>query len=113
MRGDACDSFRPAPDGFLDSKQEPHPKKSFKSRSDDYISVSDSLDTLIKLAKGELFQESTAAASPPVLSCGEEHIYIEMSKGSSSLLSESKPNFSEYMDMDVVQSALSNFRFTS
>ena len=98
---------------LLDSKQEPHPKKSFKSRSDDYISVSDSLDTLIKLAKGELFQESTAAASPPVLSCGEEPIYIEMSKGTSSLSSEAKPNYSEYMDMDVVQSALSNFRFTS
>ena len=50
-------------------------------------------------------------------SSNEEPIYIEMTKATSSLNKHSvinnnnKPKHNEYMDMDVVQSALSNFKF--
>jgi len=73
------------------------------TENEDYISVSDSLETLIKLAKGELSNDG-AITTP------EEPIYIEMSQSATS--QATKPNFNEYMDMDVVQKALSQFKFS-
>ena len=98
----------------MDSKQEKVGKtsggKNVHSREEDYTSVSDSLDTLIKLAQQQLTTSSHSAS--------EEPIYIEMTKASSSLSNKNnnnndftKPNYNEYMDMDVVQSALSSFKF--
>ena len=99
---------------LMDSKQEKVGKtsggKNVHSREEDYTSVSDSLDTLIKLAQQQLTTSSHSAS--------EEPIYIEMTKASSSLSNKNnnnndftKPNYNEYMDMDVVQSALSSFKF--
>ena len=95
---------------LMDSKQEKVvetiAKKNLERREEDYTSVSDSLDTLIKLARQQLTNSSN-----------EEPIYIEMTKATSSLNKHSvinnnnKPKHNEYMDMDVVQSALSNFKF--
>ena len=79
-------------------------KEIISEETTDYVSVSDSLETLIKLAKGELSNDSSIEAS-------EEPIYIEMSQASTS--QATKPNFNEYMDMDVVQKALSQFKFSS
>ena len=106
------------------------PKKSLKTknRSEDYIRVSDSLDTLIRLARGELSREANERTG--LYSAGqseaEEPIYIEMSKAVKPKMSqqaysvaaapspseEARLAASEYMDMDVVQSALSSFRFS-
>ena len=104
------------------------PKKSLKTknRTEDYIRVSDSLDTLIRLARGELSRE--AANERTGLYCSsqseaEEPIYIEMSKAVKPKINkaysvaaapseETRLAASEYMDMDVVQSALSTFRFS-
>ena len=104
--------------------------KFLRSRSqDDYVSVSDSLDTLIRLARGELSREA-ANQKPGLYSGGQleaepEPIYIEMSKAVKPKISQAysvsgptRPDpvetrlASEYMDMDVVQSALSSFRFS-
>ena len=99
----------------MDSKPEKTGKttggKNVQRREEDYTSsVSDSLDTLIKLAQQQLTTSSHSA--------NEEPIYIEMTKASSSLSNKNnnnndftKPNYNEYMDMDVVQSALSSFKF--
>ena len=92
---------------LLDVKQEVNsnqPKDFLVTENEDYISVSDSLETLIKLAKGEL--SGDAPTRTP-----EEPIYIEMSQSATS--QATKPNFNEYMDMDVVQKALSQFKFSS
>ena len=105
------------------------PKKSLKTknRTEDYIRVSDSLDTLIRLARGELSREANERTG--LYSAGqseaEEPIYIEMSKAVKPKISqaysvaaapspseEARLAASEYMDMDVVQSALSSFRFS-
>lgn len=94
---------------FIDSKQEPVKTIPAKKRKEDYVSVSDSLDTLIRLARGQLSSESFTSSlseSNNPSSASDEPIYIEMSKCSSSLAS-SRPTISEYMDMDLVQS-LSN-----
>ena len=104
---------------LMDSKHEKTGKtsggKNVGRREEDYTSVSDSLDTLIKLAQQQLTTSSHSA--------NEEPIYIEMTKASSSLSNTknnnnnnnnndfTKPNYNEYMDMDVVQSALSSFKF--
>ena len=101
---------------LMDSKHEKVGKtvggKNVQRREEDYTSsVSDSLDTLIKLAQQQLTTSSHSA--------NEEPIYIEMTKASSSLSNKNnnnnndftKPNYNEYMDMDVVQSALSSFKF--
>ena len=104
---------------LMDSKPEKTGKttggKNVQRREEDYTSsVSDSLDTLIKLAQQQLTTSSHSA--------NEEPIYIEMTKASSSLSNTknnnnnnnndfTKPNYNEYMDMDVVQSALSSFKF--
>ena len=93
---------------LLDVKQDTlssQPKTLTDSDTTDYVSVSDSLETLIKLAKGELSNDAPAATAT------EEPIYIEMSHSSTS--QATKPNFNEYMDMDVVQKALSQFKFSS
>ena len=97
------------------------PKKSLKTknRNEDYIRVSDSLDTLIRLARGELANERTGLYSGSQ-SEAEEPIYIEMSKAGKPKISQaysvaaapSETRASEYMDMDVVQTALSSFRFS-
>ena len=97
------------------------PKKSLKTknRNEDYIRVSDSLDTLIRLARGELANERTGLYSGSQ-SEAEEPIYIEMSKAGKPKISQaysvaaapSETRASEYMDMDVVQAALSSFRFS-
>jgi len=92
---------------LLDVKQDVNsnqPKDFLVTENEDYISVSDSLETLIKLAKGEL--SGDASTRTP-----EEPIYIEMSQSATS--QATKPNFNEYMDMDVVQKALSQFKFSS
>jgi len=109
---------------LMETKQESSSSLTTKSLKrkpkylEDKISVGDSLDALIKLAQGELKQESyksntssssqssssSSSASAPKMSWQDEPIYIEMSKGSSSL--SSRPNYSEYMDMDVVQAAI-------
>ena len=99
--------------GLMDCKQEKVDKtfgvKTGQRQEKDYTSVSDSLDTLIKLAQQQLTTSSHSA--------NEEPIYIEMTKATSSLNKHSvinnnnKPKHNEYMDMDVVQSALSNFKF--
>ena len=94
---------------FIDSKQEPVKTIPAKKRKEDYVSVSDSLDTLIRLARGQLSSESFTSSlseSNNPSSASDEPIYIEMSKCSSSLASF-RPTISEYMDMDLVQS-LSN-----
>ena len=100
---------------LMDSKHEKVGKtvggKTVARREEDYTSsVSDSLDTLIKLAQQQLTTSSSSS--------NEEPIYIEMTKASSSLSNKinnnndfSKPNYNEYMDMDVVQTALSSFKF--
>ena len=102
---------------LMDSKQEKVGKTTggriVQPREEDYTSsVSDSLDTLIKLAQQQLTTSSHSAS--------EEPIYIEMTKASSSLSNKNnnnnnndftKPNYNEYMDMDVVQTALSSFKF--
>ena len=94
------------------------PKKSLKTknRNDDYIRVSDSLDTLIRLARGELANERTGLYSSSQ-SEAEEPIYIEMSKAGKPKISQAysvaeSSRASEYMDMDVVQAALSSFRYS-
>ena len=102
---------------LMETKQDPHCTFNTKSirRKPKYfeekLSVGDSLDALIKLAQGELKQESykshtssSSSSSAPKTSWQDEPIYIEMSKGSSSL--SSRPNCSEYMDMDIVQAAI-------
>ena len=99
---------------LMDCKQEKVDKtfgvKTGQRQEKDYTSVSDSLDTLIKLAQQQLTTSSHSA--------NEEPIYIEMTKASSSLSNKinnnndfTKPNYNEYMDMDVVQTALSSFKF--
>ena len=95
------------------------PKKSLKTknRNDDYIRVSDSLDTLIRLARGELANERTGLYSSSSQSDAEEPIYIEMSKAGKPKISQAysvaeSSRANEYMDMDVVQAALSSFRFS-
>ena len=99
---------------LMDSKHEKVGKKNVQRREEDLdytSSVSDSLDTLIKLAQQQLSTSSYSA--------NEEPIYIEMTKASSSLSNKNnnnnndftKPNYNEYMDMDVVQTALSSFKF--
>ena len=101
---------------LMDSKPEKTGKttggKNVQRREEDYTSsVSDSLDTLIKLAQQQLTTSSHSA--------NEEPIYIEMTKATSSLsnnnknhvLNNNRPKYNEYMDMDVVQSALANFKF--
>ena len=99
---------------LMDSKHEKVGKKKLEKRDErreDYTSVSDSLDTVIKLAQQQL---STSSSSSD-----EEPIYIEMTKATSSLsnnnknhvLNNNRPKYNEYMDMDVVQSALANFKF--
>ena len=99
---------------LMDSKHEKVGKKKLEKREErreDYTSVSDSLDTVIKLAQQQL---STSSSSSD-----EEPIYIEMTKATSSLsnnnknhvLNNNRPKYNEYMDMDVVQSALANFKF--
>jgi len=92
---------------LMDAKKEnssAHQKEFLVTENEDYVSVSDSLETLIKLAKGELSGDGATEAS-------EEPIYIEMSQSATSQVT--KPNFNEYMDMDVVQKALSQFKFSS
>ena len=92
---------------LLDVKQEVNsnqPKDFLVTENEDYISVSDSLETLIKLAKVELLGDAPTRTP-------EEPIYIEMSQSATS--QATKPNFNEYMDMDVVQKALSQFKFSS
>ena len=94
------------------------PKKSLKTknRNEDYIRVSDSLDTLIRLARGELANERTGLYSGNQ-SEAEEPIYIEMSKAGKPKISqaysvaaapspseETRLAASEYMDMDVSSS---------
>merc|ERR1719483_1125970 len=92
------------------------------SSSLDYVSVSDSLDTLIKMAKGQLKTNSSnspdssvsMSVSPSITSSAsstssttEEPIYMEMSKTrQTSQQTKTKPTFTDYMDMDVVQKAL-------
>ena len=98
---------------LMDSKHEKVGKKNVQRREEDLdytSSVSDSLDTLIKLAQQQLSTSSHSA--------NEEPIYIEMTKASSSLSNKinnnndfTKLNYNEYMDMDVVQTALSSFKF--
>ena len=98
---------------LMDSKHEKVGKKNVQRREEDLdytSSVSDSLDTLIKMAQQQLSTSSHSA--------NEEPIYIEMTKASSSLSNKinnnndfTKPNYNEYMDMDVVQTALSSFKF--
>ena len=92
---------------LLDVKKENssgHQREFLVTENEDYVSVSDSLETLIKLAKVELSSDSTSATT-------EEPIYIEMSQSAPSQVT--KPNFNEYMDMDVVQKTLSQFKFSS
>ena len=108
---------------LIDSKLEKSANKSSPQKSKrnrDFVSESDSLDTLIKLAQGELVKENkkqdvikkqdnvNESTSSPILSCPEEPIYMEMTKCSSS----QPPHFGEYMDMDIVQSTLAGFKFT-
>ena len=92
---------------LLDVKKENisgHQKEFLVTENEDYVSVSDSLETLIKLAKGELSSDGDSATT-------EEPIYIEMSQSATSQVT--KANFNEYMDMDVVQKTLSQFKFSS
>jgi len=108
---------------LIDSKLDKSSSKSSPQkpkRNRDFVSESDSLDTLIKQAQGELVKENknqdvikkqdnvTESTSSPILSCLEEPIYMEMTKCSSS----QPPHFGEYMDMDIVQSTLAGFKFT-
>ena len=101
---------------FIDPKQEAVKTIPAKKRREDYVSMSDSLDTLIRLAKGELSSETTSSSpstrsfsvsssspSSSEQSSSEEPIYMVMTKAGPRP-EPTQPSINDYMDMDLVHS---------